>query len=211
MTLEKTDSYLRDWTHREELAEKILPLTGALYREHGVVTTIYGVSLVHKNPIEIIKAHRYMRKSNGCRAPAREVPRGARDDARHRALAGARRHRQARPEARALGPARRRSPSSSAPSSPSSPTAKPTLRAEPQDVVLYGFGRIGRLLARILIDKTRQRRQVPPPRDRRAQERDDDLEKRASLLRRDSVHGPFEGSIQVDRRGPGARRSTATT
>ena len=66
------------------------------------------------------------------------------------------------------------------------------------DVVLYGFGRIGRLLARLLIEKAggghglRLRAIVV----RRGS--DNDLSKRASLLRRDSVHGSFEGTIRVD-------------
>jgi glyceraldehyde 3-phosphate dehydrogenase len=71
--------------------------------------------------------------------------------------------------------------------------------AKPQDVVLYGFGRIGRLMARILIDKTdggdclRLRAIVV-----RKGKAPNDLVKRASLLRRDSVHGAFEGTIRVD-------------
>jgi len=70
---------------------------------------------------------------------------------------------------------------------------------KPIDVVLYGFGRIGRLMARILIAKTdggdslRLRAVVV----RRGQS-EDDLQKRASLLRRDSVHGVFQGTIRVD-------------
>jgi glyceraldehyde 3-phosphate dehydrogenase len=66
------------------------------------------------------------------------------------------------------------------------------------DVVLYGFGRIGRLLARILIEHSggghglRLRAIVV----RKGGEMD--LTKRASLLRRDSVHGPFTGTITVD-------------
>jgi len=66
------------------------------------------------------------------------------------------------------------------------------------DVVLYGFGRIGRLLARILIEKTgggdglRLRAIVV------RKGADNDLVKRASLLRRDSVHGPFDGTITID-------------
>ena len=66
------------------------------------------------------------------------------------------------------------------------------------DVVLYGFGRIGRLLARILIEKTgggdglRLRAIVV----RKGAE--NDLVKRASLLRRDSVHGSFNGTITID-------------
>ena len=64
--------------------------------------------------------------------------------------------------------------------------------------MLYGFGRIGRLLARILIEKTgggdglRLRAIVV----RKGAE--NDLVKRASLLRRDSVHGPFDGTITID-------------
>lgn len=69
---------------------------------------------------------------------------------------------------------------------------------EPRDVVLYGFGRIGRLMARILIeqagggDKLRLRAAVV------RKGGDDDLAKRASLLRRDSIHGHFEGTIRID-------------
>ena len=69
---------------------------------------------------------------------------------------------------------------------------------QPQDVVLYGFGRIGRLVARILIDKAgggdvlRLRAIVI-----RKGKIDNDLEKRAALLRRDSVHGSFKGTIRV--------------
>lgn len=65
-------------------------------------------------------------------------------------------------------------------------------------MVLYGFGRIGRLLARILISHAgnghglRLRGIVV----RRGS--DNDLQKRASLLARDSVHGPFAGSVTVD-------------
>ena len=71
-------------------------------------------------------------------------------------------------------------------------------RGKPQDVVLYGFGRVGRILARILIarsgggDKWRLRAVVV----RTGSE--DDLVKRASLLRRDSIHGPFRGTIVMD-------------
>ena len=73
-------------------------------------------------------------------------------------------------------------------------------KGEPQDVVLYGFGRIGRLLARVMVEKAgggnllRLRAIVVRGRGDVAK----DLEKRASLLRRDSVHGPFDGTIAVD-------------
>jgi glyceraldehyde 3-phosphate dehydrogenase len=69
----------------------------------------------------------------------------------------------------------------------------------PRDVVLYGFGRIGRLMARLLIEKTgggeNLRLRAIVVRKGGAK---NDLVKRASLLRRDSVHGPFNGTIRVD-------------
>ncbi len=64
--------------------------------------------------------------------------------------------------------------------------------------MLYGFGRIGRLVTRLMIEKSGP---GYPLRLRAIVVRggkDGDLEKRASLLRRDSVHGPFNGSILVD-------------
>ena len=76
---------------------------------------------------------------------------------------------------------------------------KPSNRPEqPKDIVLYGFGRIGRLMARMLAQTTgpgnyfRLRGVVV----RKTGE--NDLVKRASLLRRDSVHGKFDGTIRVD-------------
>ncbi|PQB04005.1 glyceraldehyde-3-phosphate dehydrogenase [Aureitalea marina] len=69
----------------------------------------------------------------------------------------------------------------------------------PKDVVLYGFGRIGRLLARELMTRTGQGNQM---RLRAIVTRgavdQTVLEKRASLLQFDSVHGDFPGTVQVD-------------
>jgi glyceraldehyde 3-phosphate dehydrogenase len=70
--------------------------------------------------------------------------------------------------------------------------------AKPQDVVLYGFGRIGRLLARLLIEKTGGGQQLRLRAVVVRQSGKDDLVKRASLLRRDSVHGSFKGTIRID-------------
>jgi glyceraldehyde 3-phosphate dehydrogenase len=70
---------------------------------------------------------------------------------------------------------------------------------QPKDVVLYGFGRIGRLLARELLSKTGKGDQL---RLRAIVTRDKNdatsLEKRASLLRYDSIHGDFMGSVVAD-------------
>ena len=70
---------------------------------------------------------------------------------------------------------------------------------QPKDVVLFGFGRIGRLLARELMSRMGKGSQL---RLRAVVTRGkidrDVLEKRASLLRVDSVHGDFLGTVAVN-------------
>jgi glyceraldehyde 3-phosphate dehydrogenase len=77
--------------------------------------------------------------------------------------------------------------------------AKSSEEIQPKDVVLYGFGRIGRLLARELMSKTGKGNQL---RLRAIVTRDKNdatsLEKRASLLRYDSIHGDSQGSVTAD-------------
>ncbi len=77
--------------------------------------------------------------------------------------------------------------------------AKNFQEIKPKDVVLYGFGRIGRLLAREMMSKIGKGQQL---RLRAIVTRDKNdavlLEKRASLLRYDSVHGDFHGSVIAD-------------
>lgn len=70
--------------------------------------------------------------------------------------------------------------------------------AEATDVVLYGFGRIGRILARLLMGRPASAAglQLKAIVVRPAGE--GDLAKRASLLERDSVHGWFDGSVSID-------------
>lgn len=78
-------------------------------------------------------------------------------------------------------------------------TANHGIPIEPRDVVLYGFGRIGRILCREMIamtgkgDQLRLRAIVA-----RGEITPEVLEKRASLLRRDSVHGDFPGTVETD-------------
>jgi glyceraldehyde 3-phosphate dehydrogenase len=69
---------------------------------------------------------------------------------------------------------------------------------EPRDVILFGFGRIGRLAARELVKQFGKGQQL---RLRAIVTRENDEEtirKRAALLRNDSVHGHFQGTISED-------------
>ena len=76
---------------------------------------------------------------------------------------------------------------------------KKTKTQAPKDVILYGFGRIGRLLTRELMvqigagSQLRLRAIVT-----RGEINESVLEKRASLLRVDSVHGDFLGTVEVN-------------
>lgn len=77
--------------------------------------------------------------------------------------------------------------------------ATEAVEIQPKDVVLYGFGRIGRLLARELMTKmgkgSQLRLRAVVTRGKIDQSV---LEKRASLLSIDSVHGDFLGTVEVD-------------
>ena len=193
----KTDAYLSVWKERQRCAEAMVPLIGRLYRERGVVTTVFGHSLVNKSPVEIIHLHR---------EATRVVDQEISVEACYEILVAV--------SEQNLAPARvdignlltcQNANSSNEDTMAlvvrelaAISTGKASIRPVPQDVVLYGFGRIGRLITRILTTKTgggdalRLRAVVI----RKGGE--GDLGKRASLLRRDSVHGRFDGEIDID-------------
>jgi glyceraldehyde 3-phosphate dehydrogenase len=194
---QKPDQCLGEWIDREALAEAMIPLIGQLYRNNNVVTSIFGRGLINRSVIAILKAHRFARHrlageeelsvhdSYTILKTMTEMNLGAASVdlgkmvAKFKAAGAADLAAFVREELASLANKRGE-------------------RREGTDVVLYGFGRIGRLLARILIEKTgggdglRLRAIVV----RKGAE--NDLVKRASLLRRDSVHGPFDGTILVD-------------
>ncbi|MCT1691320.1 glyceraldehyde-3-phosphate dehydrogenase [Brevibacterium sp. p3-SID960] len=184
-----------EWASKQSAAEDMIPLVGRLYRNNEVLLTVYGRSLLNKSVNGIIKAHRYARHFDGAELDMDETLRLV------IALDGLN-----------LGPCRIDLGRLAAGFRSSGGDdvdaylreqlsevvgAADGERSTPQDVVLYGFGRIGRLLARILIDRaggTNMRLRAIVV--RRGGE--NDIVKRASLLRRDSVHGKFDGNIVVD-------------
>ncbi len=191
------DDFFADWKEREALSEAMIPLIGRLYRENNVSLYMYGKSMVNRSVIELMKAHRFVRQIEQNELSEFET------FPLIKALSEMN-----------LGPAHIDIGKLTVSYQESGNgdnitdflqreigddignTRKPL--PEPQDVVLYGFGRIGRLLARLLIEKTgggdmlRLRAIVV-----RKGKSEDDLAKRASLLRRDSVHGAFDGTIRV--------------
>ncbi len=77
-------------------------------------------------------------------------------------------------------------------------------RIQPKDVVLYGFGRIGRLAARRIISLTGRGEQLRLKAivlRSKINNKYEESRKRAALLRKDSVHGDFPGTIEVTEDG----------
>ncbi|GIV41626.1 MAG: glyceraldehyde-3-phosphate dehydrogenase [Vicingaceae bacterium] len=68
----------------------------------------------------------------------------------------------------------------------------------PKDVVLFGFGRIGRICARELIKQAGKGQQLRLRAIVTRGNSDEEICKRAALLRMDSVHGPFKGQVDID-------------
>jgi glyceraldehyde 3-phosphate dehydrogenase len=195
---------LSSWQERQEFAEKMLPIIGSLYRNHCVEITLYGRTLLNASAIDVIKAHRTVRRHEGEKLRLRESwpvleaiskmqlapveidigklafdfyhadKTGQANDGKNRSDLQAYLNEELKEVHNAAD------------------THKPT------DVVLYGFGRIGRLLARLLIERQGKSNKLRLRAIVVRGGREGDLEKRASLLRRDSVHGPFNGSITVD-------------
>ncbi|HWU21747.1 MAG TPA: glyceraldehyde-3-phosphate dehydrogenase [Nocardioides sp.] len=183
------------WKNRESTAEAMIPIIGKLQREKDLTILLHSRSLMNKSAVSILKIHRFARQIEGeelsvvqtmpfLEAIADLDVRAAKID---------------------LALLLKAYKAAGEPDDVAAFTAEALAGAIGEhetpvgtDVVLYGFGRIGRLVARLLIEKAgsgnglRLRAVVV----RKGGE--GDLAKRASLLRRDSIHGQFNGSITVD-------------
>ncbi|MDG1311361.1 MAG: glyceraldehyde-3-phosphate dehydrogenase [Porticoccaceae bacterium] len=191
------DDFFKDWKQREALAEGMIPVIGKLYRERNVSTYMYGNNMVNKSVTDLMKAHRFVRQvemnelSEFDTAPMLDAVSKLQLGPAHLDLGKMVVKHQKGGNGRSVDDFVRDELADIVGSD-----VKPL--PQPQDIVLYGFGRIGRLVARILIDKAgggdvlRLRAIVI-----RKSKLDNDLEKRAALLRRDSVHGSFKGTIRV--------------
>ncbi|MDA9876716.1 glyceraldehyde-3-phosphate dehydrogenase [Gammaproteobacteria bacterium] len=196
---EKVDDYFGDWKWREGLAELMVPIVGRLYR-HGVHIMIYGQSLVNASPIEIMKAHRFVRQIEGNELSELETfP--LLERLSNLTLSdceidlGELTVRCPFFNDLADNPDKINSYLKEELDVSSSTSSRPV---EPKDIVLYGFGRIGRLMARLLVQTTGPGNYFRLKAVVVRKGGENDLVKRASLLRRDSVHGRFIGTIRVD-------------
>ncbi|MBC9926771.1 MULTISPECIES: glyceraldehyde-3-phosphate dehydrogenase [unclassified Leucobacter] len=188
---QRADAHLEAWKTREELAERMIPLIGQLYRDHDVVMSVHGRSLVGRSAIDIIRAHRYARKIDEVELPLEETVRIV------EALVAVDPHPVSLDLALLANDFRASGESDLESFLRTQLAAVPSSTAGGTDVVLYGFGRIGRLLARIMIEHTGSGNGLNLRAIVVRKGSENDLEKRANLLRRDSVHGAFHGTIEV--------------
>ncbi|TWX73815.1 glyceraldehyde-3-phosphate dehydrogenase [Colwellia sp. C1TZA3] len=198
MTSLLEEQYLTSWQERQTFAENMQPIIGQLFRNDGIEISIYGRPLVNASAIDIIKAHKSVALHEENKLRLRESfpfiqALASMSLAPARIDVGKLAYRYLfKGEANGLSIEQFLEKELAT-------ITKDTDLQESKDVVLYGFGRIGRLLARLLIEragpnaKLKLRAIVIRP------GKEDDLEKRASLLRRDSVHGAFNGSITIDK------------
>ncbi|NVJ92279.1 MAG: glyceraldehyde-3-phosphate dehydrogenase [Methylocystaceae bacterium] len=188
-------THFEKWKEQQNSAELMIPLVGQLYRDNGVTIRIFGRRLLNNSAIDILKAHRYALQLVG---EELNLPKSLE---LVKTMTGM-----------DLAPARidlgklcyKYMQEGGDPKSfltkelESINTGKSSILNEPQDIVLYGFGRIGRLLARMLIERVGSGNKMRLRAIVVRGGKEGDLKKRASLLRRDSVHGAFSGSINVD-------------
>ena len=196
---QKPDQCLGEWIDREALAEAMIPMIGQLYRNNNVVTSIYGRGLINRSVIDILKAHRFARHrlTGDSELSVHDTFQVLK--AMSELKLGAASVDLGKMVSKFKAEGQGRSIEQFTKDELVEVAGKQNSEArEGTDVVLYGFGRIGRLLARILIEKTgggdglRLRAIVV------RKGASNDLVKRASLLRRDSVHGKFNGTITID-------------
>lgn len=192
-------SHLQNYIQEQGLAENMIPAVGSLYRTRGVIITVFGRKLMNGSTIDIIKAHQQAVQVAGEAISLSETsavlscitdiqPGSSRIDIGKLAHTARQERVSGDPAAlkQFVEDVLRAVPDT------------PSVLEQPRDVVLYGFGRIGRILARLLIERTTSSNPLRLRAVVVRGGRDGDLRKRASLLRRDSIHGPFNGHISVD-------------
>ena len=199
MALPHLEDYFPDWKEREALAEAMIPIIGKLYRKN-VVVYCYGRALHNKSVTDIMKSHRFVR----------QVAENELSEFESYPILDAMSQLDIGPSHIDVGRLAVDYMERTAGGETLSPLdyvreacasvlgrhVKPL--AKPRNVVLFGFGRIGRLLARLLIEKTGGGDQLILRAIVLRPGRPGDIDKRAALLRRDSVHGAFQGTIRVD-------------
>ncbi|WP_072802405.1 glyceraldehyde-3-phosphate dehydrogenase [Rhodococcoides yunnanense] len=193
-----TTEELTRWNVQEAIAESMIPIIGRLHRSKNVTILLHSRSLVNKSVISILRTHRFARQITGNELSVDEtfpfLEALADLDLGASKIDLGLLVMTYRADDRGLSVAEFTADLLSEVTGSAGSDAV----QGPRDVVLYGFGRIGRLVARLLIEKSGSGGGLNLRAVVVRKGGEGDLAKRASLLRRDSVHGQFNGTIKVD-------------
>ncbi|MCC7301978.1 MAG: glyceraldehyde-3-phosphate dehydrogenase [Bacteroidia bacterium] len=189
------ESQLGTWIHREKEAIELIGVIGTLWFEHSVELMMFRNQLVDRSASEIMNLHQY----------SKDVVNKPIEVSRTLELAKALLTFDLVPSRIDIGKlVAEWNQESSTPARDflngklGHLIGKEKFALRPKDVVLYGFGRIGRLAARELISQAGKGEQLRLRAIVTRDKSDDDMIKRADLLRTDSVHGPFPGTVIAD-------------
>jgi glyceraldehyde 3-phosphate dehydrogenase len=202
--IRKFDDELANWNYESDLAERMTGIVGQLLRKNNVVAMLYGKSMVHQSALKLVQLHHLVQEElspievdisvqctydvlmrllalrvENCKVDVGYLVQLHQQQAKRPLLMEFLQHE--------LRPLRNRDPQ---------------VKSQAKDVVLLGFDRIGRLLARLLLEKTGGGRNLrlkavvlPLPKGDASHE--EDLARRANLLLFDSSQGKFPGHLTV--------------
>ena len=192
----KPDNYLDNWIERQSLIEAAIPIIGKMHRKN-IRILLYGSPLMTLSVIEIMQLHRKVREAEEnelsefetskvlecldeidlgpCQLDIGILAAGYMFDSKDLSLEEF----VTEQVKEVIG------------------LHSPILDKS-QDLVLYGFGRIGRLFTRLLLEDTGAGETLCLKAVVTRASSSEDLLKRAELMRKDSVHGRFKGTIRVD-------------
>ena len=193
MSMDLINETMEDWNSRISAAEEMMPIIGRLFREIDRNIDFWS-PLNNRTVINVIKCCRFARQVEDEELTAEEAREVLLEVAKldlnpcHVDIG------KLAVNYRRLGDTRDLSDYVS--DELKGATGAATAPSQKTDIVLYGFGRIGRLLARELIAKSGSKEAICLRAIVVRHNGDSDLMKRASLLRRDSVHGSFDGTLR---------------
>ncbi len=194
------EGFFSDWKQREALAQDMVPVLGRLENQKGVQVFLYGRALSNRSVAKIMLAHRRVR----------QMARNELSEFESHPVLIALAKLNLCPSQIDLG---KLTISYMAQSEDGKGVTVDEWVAQelkhlidsdhkpvdkPVDVVLYGFGRIGRLVTRLLLENTGNGSVIRLRAVVVRKGKEGDLLKRVNLLRNDSIHGAFEGTVRID-------------
>jgi len=189
------ESELKNWLGQERAALEFIGITGNLWYDRSVELVLFRNQLIDRSASEIMNLHQY----------ARDIVKKPILISDTLALAEELQKLELVPSRIDIGKLaaewnqeKEKSASAFLTSKLGEFIGKEKFALTPKDVVLYGFGRIGRLAARELISQAGKGEQLRLRAIVTRDKSDEDIIKRADLLRSDSVHGPFPGTVIAD-------------